>query len=323
MQQRQLQQNGGQQLVPPNGQQPPRPPPPNGLQIPNGVNGMPNPAGQNLQVPGQGIGRPRGPLPPLSQMANQVMQNSLRPPQALMNGVPQAQMQGMQGGQMPLPNPAVDIGLVSQAQTIQQQQRQAIQMQQQRQIPGTVHNSPPRNMNGMSPPVGYPQMQNGNIMAFSSNVNNSVSSPGSGPSQQGLAGSPRMGQPPQTMQQQIIPAALERQIRSQYPNATNEQIMIMIKEEINKSYQKRTDRTQSAMNAAAGVNMNMGNGMLIPNGARLPSGVESSPQMYAQMLRQQQENQQKSQLVQQQAAAQQATTVPNHQRTPSGNNNSK
>ena len=107
--------------------------------------------------------------------------------------------------------------------------------------------------------------------------------------------------------------------------------MIMIKEEINKSYQKRNGLAQSAMNAAAGGNMNMGNNMLVPNGARLPSGVESSPQMYAQMLRQQQENQQKiaqqqaaqQQAAQQQAAAQQANTVPTHQRTPSGNNITK
>jgi len=314
MQQRQLQQNG-QQLMPPNGQQ--RPPPPNGGQMPNGVNGMPNQAGQNLQVPGQN--RPRPPLPP--QMANQAMQNNLRPPQGLMNGiVPQAQMQGMQG-QMPLPNPALDVGLINQAQSIQQQQRQAVQMRQQGHIPGPVHNSPPRNMNGMSPPAGYTPMQNGNMMAFAANANANVPSPGGGPSPQGLAGSPRMGQLPQTNQQQTIPQALERQIRSQFPNATNEHIMIMIKEEINKSYQKRNGLAQSAMNAAAGGNMNMGNNMLVPNGARLPSGVESSPQMYAQMLRQQKENQQK--LAQQQAAAQQVNSVPTHQRTPSGNNNTK
>jgi len=322
MQQRQQLQQNGQQLMPPNGQQRP---PPNGGQMPNGVNGMPIPVGQNLQVPGQN--RPRPPLPP--QMANQGMQNGLRPPQGLMNGiVPQAQMQGMQG-QMPLPNPALDVGLINQAQSIQQQQRQAVQMRQQGHIPGPTHNSPPRNMNGMSPPVGYTPMQNGNMMAFAANAN--VSSPGSGPSPQGLAGSPRMGQIPQANPQQTIPQALERQIRSQFPNATNEHIMIMIKEEINKSYQKRNGLAQSAMNAAAGGNMNMGNNMLVPNGARLPSGVESSPQMYAQMLRQQQENQQKiaqqqaaqQQAAQQQAAAQQANTVPTHQRTPSGNNITK
>ncbi|KAG9240608.1 hypothetical protein BJ878DRAFT_278820 [Calycina marina] len=301
MQQRQLQQNSGV-LVPPNGQQPPRPPGPNGSQPPNGSNGMPNPSGHNLQVPGQN--RPRGNMP--AQMGNQGMQGRLQPPQPSMNGIPQAPMQGMQG-QMPLPNLPLDVGLVSQAQSIQQQQRQAIQMKQQGHLPGSTQTSPPRSMNGMSPPIGFQQqMQNSNMTNYATNANGNVSSPGNIQSPQTLAGSPGpgMAQNPQPMNQ------LERQIRSQFPNATNEQIMLLIKDEVSKNVRRQA---QAAMASAAGpsVNVNTGNGMLVPNNIRLPVGTENSPQMYAQLLRQQQETQQRQQ---QQLAAQQVNT---HQRTPS------
>jgi chromatin modification-related protein VID21 len=63
-----------------------------------------------------------------------------------MNGVPAAPMPG----QLPMPNPALDVGLVTRAHQISQHQ-QAMIRQQQGQIPGQspqMHNSPPR-MNGM------------------------------------------------------------------------------------------------------------------------------------------------------------------------------
>jgi chromatin modification-related protein VID21 len=293
---------------------------PNGVQQrptgPNGLpaNGMPNPAGQNLTVPGQGQNQVRRPMPP--HMQGQLpMQGNLRPPQGLMNGMPQAQMQNMQG-HLPLPNPAVDVGLVNQANRIAEQQRQAIQMRPQGQMagPGQVYNSPPRNMNGMAAP-GFPQMQNG-LMPF---AGNNVSSPGNNPSTQGQAGSPRMGHL-QQLTSGMVPQAvrLEESIRQKYPNASQEQVMRMISETLAKSVHQRQGLVQSAMNAAAGGSMNgipngMANGMGM-NGmggnARIPGGVESSPQLYAQMLRQQQEKQaQAAQAAQQsqQAAAAQST----------------
>jgi hypothetical protein len=87
MQARLQQGQNGQQQGLPNGTPQQRLPSANGVQ----PNGTPS-NGQNLTVPGQN--RARGPMP--AQMAGQVqMQNGLRP-QPLMNGVPQAQMQGMQ-----------------------------------------------------------------------------------------------------------------------------------------------------------------------------------------------------------------------------------
>ena len=267
-------------------------------------------------------------------MAGQVqMANGLRVPQPIMNGVPQAQMQGMQNGQLPMPNPALDVGLVARAQNISEQQRQAIRMQQAGQIPmqgqnGQIHNSPPRNMNTMSPP-NFPQMANGSILPFNPNNVNGVSSPGLSPSQ-GQAGSPRMGQL-QQLSNGMVPQAirLEESIRQKYPNATNEQVMRMISDALAKNAQQRQGLAQSAMNAAAGGNMNgMVNGQGMVNG-----GQGQSPQLYAQMLRQQQEAQQKqaqvaaqAQAVQAQAAAVQSQqgNVQGHQRsTSAASGNSK
>jgi chromatin modification-related protein VID21 len=181
-------------------------------------------------------------------------------------------------------------------------------------------------MNGMSP-LGFPQMQNGMIPFPNPN---GVSSPGGGPSpNQGQAGSPRMGHP-QQVSNPMIPHAqrLEEQLRQKYPNATTDQIMRMVTEHLTKSMHQRQGIAQSAMNAAAGGNMGMVNGMgmngmngmNVGNG-RMPSGVESSPQMYAQMLRQQQENQQKA--AQAAAAANAAANGQNggqgHQRSGSSN----
>ena len=302
----------------PNGPTPPRGTvPANGAIPPNGTQTQMN---QNLTVPGQN--RPRASIPP--QMAAQVqMANGLRVPQAMMNGVPQAQMQNMQGGQLPMPNPALDVGLVARAQNISEQQRQAIRMQQAGQLPmqgqnGQIHNSPPRNINGMSPP-NFTQMQNGNMLPFNPNVNG-VSSPGPSPSQ-GQAGSPRMGQP-QQLSNGMVPHAvrLEESIRSKYPNATNDQVMRMISDALGKNAQ-RQGLAQSAMNAAAGGNMNG-----IVNGQGMNGGQGQSPQLYAQMLRQQQEAQQKqaqvaaqSQAVQAQgiAAQSQQGNVQGHQRSSS------
>ena len=308
----------------PNGATPQQrgPTPANGALPPNGT---PTQASQNLTVPGQN--RVRGPMPP--QMASQVqMPNGLRAPQPMMNGVPQAQMQSMQGGQLPMPNPALDVGLVARAQNISEQQRQTIRIQQAGQIPmqgqnSQIHNSPPRNMNAMSPP-NFPQMPNGNMLPFNPNNANGVSSPGPS-SSQGQAGSPRMGQL-QQLSNGMVPQALrlEESLRQKFPNATQDQINRMISDAVQKNAaHQRAGLAQSAMNAAAGGNMN---GMINGQGmANMNGGQGQSPQLYAQMLRQQQDAQQKqaqaaaqAQAVQAQAAAvqsQQVNSGQGHQRS--------
>lgn len=225
------------------------------------------------------------------------MQNGLRAPQMSMNGVPSVPMHGIQG-QLPLPNPALDVGLVARAQNISEQQRQAIRMQQQGQLPGQspqMHNSPPR-MNGMPQP-GF-QMPNNMMPPFNPNPNgvgtppsnNMINSPG-----QGQAGSPRMGQAHNGGGVSHV-KVLEQQLQAKYPAATPEQITRMIQDHLSKqvhAQQARQGLAQSAMNAAAG-----GNGM----GGMNPGIANQSPQLYAQLLRQQQENQQKLSQSQQQGA---------------------
>jgi len=265
------------------------------------MNGSAPPSGQNLTVPGQN--RPR-PMPP--QMPGQPMPNNLRVPQIPMNGVPAAQMQG----QMPLPNPVLDVGLVSRAQQISQHQ-QAIRLQQQGQIPGQtpqMHNSPPR-MNGMPQP-GF-QMPTNMMPPYNPNTNGVSTPPANShvPSpNQGHAGSPRMGQnplqPPNGATTSHI-SMLEHQIKQKYPNATSEQITNMIQTNLSKTIlaqqqhhqQQRQGFAQSAMNAAAG-----GNAIAAGMNA-MTNAAQGTPQLYAQMLRQQQENQQKAAQQAQQAAA--------------------
>jgi chromatin modification-related protein VID21 len=144
-------------------------------------------------------------------------------------------------------------------------------------------------------------MPNGMMPPFNPNGNGgSSSSPGGHVPSPGQAGSPRMGQTP--LQQNHVPHVqfLEQQIKSKFPQATPEQIMRMISDQLAKSVhqvQQRQGIAQSAMNAAAGgVSMN-GMGQV----------AQATPQLYAQMLRQQQENQQK----QAQAAIQAANAVAN------------
>ena len=301
MQARNAAQNPQQPGLPNGGPQQRGPAPANGALAPNGT---PSSSGQNLTVPGQN--RPR-PMPP---MPGQVpMPNGLRPPMP-MNGVPPAPMQGQMPGQL-LP----DLGLVTQAHQISQQQRQAIQMRQQGQMQGQspqMHNSPPR-MNGLPQP-GF-AMPPGMMPPYNSNTNGVGTPPPNGmmPSPgQGQAGSPRMGQQPR-INNHIQAAHLEQQIKEKYPNATPDQVMRMISDTLAKSVHQRQGLAQSAMNAAAGGNgMNGGQGH-----QRMPSGVESSPQLYAQMLRQQQENQQKAQQAQQLANNAVANLNANGQ--PSGN----
>ncbi|KAF4634733.1 hypothetical protein G7Y89_g3369 [Cudoniella acicularis] len=286
-------QNAQQPGLPNGGPQPQRPPLANGSLVPNGT----PISGQNLTVPGQN--RPPRPVPQMGQ----TMPNGLRVPQMPMNGIPPAPMQGMQG-QLPMPNPAVSVGLINQAARTAEEQRAMIQMQQQGRIPGQspqMHNSPPR-MNGMQAP-GFPMQ---NMMAFNANANGIGTPPvnGMGPSPNqghGQAGSPRMGQHPNPQGSGVNQIThMEAHYKKLYPNASSEQIMTMIRDTLQKNV-ARQGLAQSAMNAAAGAGGPM-NGMNVP-GQKMPVGVETSPQMYAQMLRQQQETQQKADQARQAAAA--------------------
>lgn len=278
----------GQPVSLPNGVAPR--PPANGAMGPSSS----TPGSQNLTVPGQN--RPR-PMPP--QMAGQTMPNGLRVPQMGLNGVAHPPMQG----QLPLPNPALDVGLVTRAHQISQHQ-QAILRQQQGQIPGQspqMHNSPPR-MNGMPAP-GFPGMQ-GNMMApFNTNMNGVSTPPPNTHSMspgQGQAGSPRMGQVPPNMAGLTPVQMMERTIKTQNPNATPEQITAQITKHMldqqMAQQRHRASMAQNAMNAAAGPS---GGSAMSMNGMGAGQGT---PQLYAQMLRQQQENQQKQQQAQHQAA---------------------
>jgi chromatin modification-related protein VID21 len=236
----------------------------------------------------------------MSQMAGQPMPNGFRVPQMPMNGVPPAPMQG----QLPLPNPALDVGLVTRAHQISQNQ-QAILRQQQGQLPGQspqIHNSPPRT-NGVPQP-GFPMP---NMMPpFNPNGNSIGTPPGTAAHAQspgpGQAGSPRLGQHANMVPGNVSHVkVLEQQIMQKYPHATPDQVMRLISDNLAKSVHQQQQRqgiAQSAMNAAAGGSAGTG----MTTGMNGMGASQGTPQLYAQRLRQQQENQQKAQQAQMQAA---------------------
>lgn len=235
-------------------------------------------------------------MPP--QMAGQSMPNGYRVPAMPTNGVPAAPMQG----QLPLPNPTLDVGLVNRAHLISQSQ-QAMIRQQQGQHPGQspqMHNSPPRT-NGVPQP-GFP---NQNMMPPSNFNGNGVGTPPANGHVQspgpGQAGSPRMGQNNMHMANGGTSQVkqMEQQILTKYPHATQDQVYRLIQEQLAsniKSQQQRQGMTQSAMNAAAGGSSQ--NGMSPPVNAMAMNAMgagQGTPQLYAQRLREQQEQQQKAQ----------------------------
>ncbi|KAI9742665.1 MAG: chromatin modification- protein VID21 [Claussenomyces sp. TS43310] len=221
-----------------------------------------------------------------------------------MKGVPQAQMQNMPGLQglqsqhrLPVPNPGPDLRLVMQARQISEQQRQAVQMQQQSQQHSGqnshVHNSPPNvraNMNAMSQ-QNFMQNNQAMMASFGAGNANGLSTPPANGMQapnNGPAGSPRIGHPHQPQQMHSNGSTilevnqLEAQYHSQFPNAPPEQIRKMVSDTLKQRHAQRQQISQSAMHAAAG------NGGALPG---LPGGMQHSPQQYAQMLRAQQERQ--------------------------------
>lgn len=195
-------------------------------------------------------------MPP--QLSGQPM-SGMRAPQIPMNGVPTAPMQG----QMPPPNPALDIAL--RAQQVSQHQ-QMLRQQQQGQMNGQMHNSPPR-INGMPQP--FP-MQGSMMPPFNPNGVSTPPANGHATPAHGQAGSPRMSQPQHNGLTHNI-QMLEHSLKKQYPQSTQEQITAMISQTL-KQQQQKQGIAQSAMNAAAGAGMGQGAG--------------GTPQAYAQMLRQ-------------------------------------
>ncbi|KAK6612064.1 hypothetical protein H4I96_01277 [Botrytis cinerea] len=267
-----------QQQAHPNGLPQRGPALPNGLVPPIG---QPNGNG-HLAVPGQN--RPR-PLPP--HMAGVgPMPNNLRIPQAMSNGVPQAQMQGG----LPL-NPALTPELADGArraalQQRQQQHMQSMAQQQNSPHPGQAQNSPPR-MNGMPAQPGF--MPN-NMNSYNSNhINGMAGSPGISAPSPAQAGSPRLDLPPSGLPNGGLP-----------PNVPFSEIA----QNQRGLVQPPSGIATSAMNAAAGNNnigMNGQGGQRPP-----PIGIENaSPQMYAQMLSNHHQQRLITQQAQQQAAQQQ------------------
>lgn len=252
-----------------------------------------------LAVPGQSL--PHAQMQPLPNgMAAQVtLPNGHGTiPQMPLKGVPQAPMQGMPGmpgmqgmpaqHRMSAPNAAPDMRLVMQARQISEQQRQAVQMQQQGQN-NQIHNSPPNmranmNMNGMNQQA-FMQNNQAMLAAFNAGSMNGVGTPpanGLNVPSAGPAGSPRMGHPGQPQQpngsvSQIT--KLESQFRAQFPTASPDQINKLVRDALS---QNLAAQRQSAMHAAAGSGTSL---------AGMPGGIQNSPQQYAQMLRAQQERQ--------------------------------
>jgi chromatin modification-related protein VID21 len=188
---------------------------------------------------------------------------------------------------MAAPNGAPDLRLVMQARQISEQQRQAIQIQQQGQN-NQIHNSPPNmrasiNMNGINQQA-FLQNNQAMMAAFNAgSINGNGTPPANGLNIPSVpAGSPRMGHPGQPQQpngsvSQI--SKLESQFRAQFPTASPEQVKKMVQDTLS---QNLAVQRQSAMHAAAGSGTSL-TGML--------GGIQNSPQQYAQMLRAQQERQ--------------------------------
>jgi chromatin modification-related protein VID21 len=251
------------------------------------------------------------------------MPNSLRIPQAMANGVPQAPMQGG----LPI-NPSMTADLAENARRVSMQQRQAILQRQQQQgspHPGQAQNSPPR-INGMPSQLGY--MPNNMIGYSAANASGMATSPGVSTPSPSQTGSPRIGLPVPGVPNGGLPLnipyqEIEKMVRANHPNASQSDIHKLIGENIaaytnNKGLQQRglvqppSGIAQSAMNAAAGSS-NLGvNGQ---GGPRPPQSIENSnPQMYAQMLsnhhQQRLQNSQQQQQQQQQQAKQQHNGGP-------------
>lgn len=318
---------------------------PNGQPLPRNM-GMAAPGNRNLAVPGVPNHLPHVPMQSLKpptvagQMGMPMQHGGMGQMQP--NGVPQAQMQGMQNmqgmqhsqqGRLPVPNQTPDLNLVMQAQRISQQQRAAVQMQQNGQhATGQAQMSPqnamrpnPQGMAGGANVHPTPAQQQtflanaANLAAQTAmhNFTNSPNHPQPPPNQM----SPGAGRPAGSPAVQ----AIEQGFRTKYPQATEQQIRKLVGDAL--LQQERVRAMQAAAggqgnmgspamgnanpamgNVGVNVNTGMAGGMSggLANG--LSQGLGNSPVQYAQMLRAQQERQAQivAQAAQQQQQQQQA-----------------
>ncbi|RYP26042.1 hypothetical protein DL768_011852 [Monosporascus sp. mg162] len=253
--------------------------------------------------------RPRMPMHPTPNGTGSPghVAGGLVPPMQ-MNGSPQMQMPVVNGqSQMAMPNgQQADVRLLLQAQRIQEQQRQSVQMRQQQAHQGSPGATPMQNSpQAMRAALGglnqKNYLNNAQAQAMLSSMNGANGSgmstpPGSGfPLPAGQSASPPPNatlsqQPHQTYVSQL--QHIENQIRSSNPNTPQDVVRSMARQLLQN---RHNNIAQSAMNAAAG-----GQGQ---------TAVANGPHQYAQLLRQQQQQQAA------QAAAQAAQTtqgVPRH-----------
>ncbi|RYP68337.1 hypothetical protein DL771_006723 [Monosporascus sp. 5C6A] len=245
--------------------------------------------------------RPRMPMHPTPNGTGSPghVAGGLVPPMQ-MNGSPQMAMPVVNGQQ-------ADVRLLMQAQRIQEQQRQSVQMRQQQAHQGSPGGTPMQNspqamraaLGGLNQKNYLNNAQAQAMLASMNGANGSGMStpPGSGfPLSAGQSASPPPNatlsqQPHQTYVSQL--QHIENQIRSSNPNAPQDAVRSMARQFLQN---RHNNIAQSAMNAAAG-----GQGQ---------TAVANGPHQYAQLLRQQQQQQAAAAAAAQ--AAQTAQGVPRH-----------
>ncbi|TQS36105.1 hypothetical protein Golomagni_03455 [Golovinomyces magnicellulatus] len=207
--------------------------------------------------------------------SHQISNGSVRVTGTGVNSILQAPIQS----QIPTSSSSPDLGLVSRAHAISQQQQAILRQQQQGQTYSQPSYSP--RMNGISTP-GY-STQGNLIPPFSTNSNGVITSSSNSLSSSGQSDSRQTTQPPQAL---THVQRMEIQYKAKYPSATPDQITSMISQALSQSLQQhqRQNINKNSINVAAGGPVASMNNM---------NGSQGTPQMYAQMLRHQQENQQK------------------------------
>ncbi|RKF79566.1 Chromatin modification-related protein eaf-1 [Golovinomyces cichoracearum] len=206
--------------------------------------------------------------------SHQISTGNIRVSGTVVNSMLQAPIQS----QIPTSSSSPDLGLMSRAHAISQQQQAILRQQQQAQTYSQPSYSP--RMNGISTP-GY-SAQGNLIPPFPTNSNGVITPSSNSLSPSGQSDSRQTTQPPQAL---THVQRMEIQYKAKYPSATPDQITSMISQALSQSLQQhqRQNINKNSINAAAGPVASM-NSM---------NGSQGTPQMYAQMLRHQQENQQK------------------------------
>lgn len=258
-------------------------------------------AGQRPRIPSQsGInGAPQATPSLPSQMSPAMVAAA-----AQMKGIPAAQLQAAlqaqaqaqaqaQQHRMPMPNQQPDANLMLRAQQISNQQRAAVQIQQQ-----TVHHQQRPNSAVQQNGQGSPPMHNGmngvNQQTFMNNAqammaaytaNNANRTGGAANGMHMQNGVPNSSPGPR-IPTQLPPniaaqlSQLESQFRAKNPNLTPEQSRQLATEHLTRAMMAQR---QSALNAAAGVTGQPGLANSI--------AATTSPHQYAALLRQQQQQQ--------------------------------